>query len=358
MTKILEDLGFEVDHLCYFNDISTRAQAKMLAKDFVKKILASLGCRRYNTISFLTRERKCPEWLNRFANFADKYIGRKIILTSYKDVWEGGKTRWEDYDFAVVGSDQVWHIWSHDQSTAEYYYLAFMPREKRVAYAPSFGFSEFSEIDREFHKTGLQGFDRLSSREQEGCRLIKELTGADAELVADPTLLLNADMWRAYAQKPSAEIPERYVLCYFLGRISPEYASVIRSIAGGLPVVNLYNIQTSLDFPPYFMAAPEEFLYLVDHADFVCTDSFHGTAFSVNFGKNFLTFPRFRPNGISAGMFGRIDSILSVTGLMNHAYTAGTNKRPEEINYDDVYARLAELRKSSMNYLKNCLHVN
>lgn len=288
--------------------------------------------------------------MERFRKFQDKFTAEKII-SSFSGVLRKDKSEWDKYDYAITGSDQVWNIWYHTREQAEYYYLEFIGREKRVCYAPSFGFRNFPEKDRELHRKGLEGFDRLSCREQEMQGLIRGLTGQEAELVLDPALLLTAEHWREVSSKPEYDVPERYVLCYFLGDPSPVYAQAIHDMAGGLPVINIldpYDIT-------HYVTHPGEFVYLIDHADFVCTNSFHATAFSVNFGKNFFTF-----KGESEGMrnmFGRLESILSNTGLMNHIYVPGMTSRPEAVDSVSVSEKLSAMRESSMKYLRECLKI-
>ena len=231
------------------------------------------------------------------------------------------------------------------------YYLEFISRAKRVCYAPSFGFSKFPQEDIELHRKGLEGFSRLSCREQEMQPMIRALTGQEAELVLDPTLLLTPEQWRDVASKPEYPLPERYVLCYILGEITPDYARAIHDMAGGLPVINVLDTNDA----EHYSTHPGEFVYLIDNADFVVTDSFHGTAFSVNFGKNFLTFRRKEKN--CEDMFGRIESILTNAGLMNHIYEPGMTSRPEAVDSDSVLEKLNALREKSLKYLRECLNV-
>lgn len=274
---------------------------------------------------------------------------------TFREALQESQSRWKEYDYAITGSDQVWHNWSHNPDDLAYYYLEFMPREKRINYAPSFGFSEFPESDIEFHKKGLQGFDKLSCREEEMQKLIMNLTGQKVQLVLDPTLLLNLNQWRKFASKPEYDLPDKYLLCYFLGNITEEYEHAIHEAAGSLPVIHIYDIgspHAKKDSPEY-LTHPGEFLYLFEHADFVCTDSFHGSAFSVNFGKNFLAFRRRQQN--MEGMFGRIESLLVNTGLTNHIYKSGMKIRPDDLNIESVNQKLEAMRESSIKYLRESL---
>ena len=354
LARTIESLGFEVDNLCPYESrpprnylLEAATSFKKSVKTLIKRMLALAGIRKYLDKQ-LTRESKSSAFTKKLNAFCDKYIKRKIFV-SYDEMQNINKSQWDKYKFAVTGSDQVWRIWLHTIEQAECYYLEFMSREKRVCYAPSFGFTQFYEPDINLHKKGLEGFDKLSCREQEGVNLIKQLINKDAKLVLDPTLLLNASQWREIECKPDINLPDRYVLTYFLGRRTQEYERAIKQAAGDLPVIDIYNGAEA--FLQNYVAGIEEFLYLFDHADFVLTNSFHGTVFAINFGKKFYSFTR------EYESFSRIQSILDSLNLANHAYKSESNSRPDEINYHEVNEKLNILRESSIKYLRECLNV-
>ena len=341
LSRIIESLGFTVQHLCLDDSLLPKTASKVIIrfiKQTIKHILALLGVKKYCMVPMFTK-------------FQEQHIpSTKRIYTTFLQTLSAEPSEWAGYEYVITGSDQVWNNWGNTQEELEFFYLSFIPKEKRVCYAPSFGFSEFPESDYEFHKKGLEGFDRLSCRELEMIPMIKSISGKDAQLVLDPTLLLDASQWREFAAKPDYDVPEKYVLCYFLGSKIPEYTSAIREAAGDLPVITIYDLCNA----KYYLTDPGGFIWLIDHADFVCTDSFHGAAFSVNFGKNFLVFRRI---GLS-GMFGRLSGLLDSLNITGHVYESGMKLRPEPVNYDDAAHKLETLRESSMNYLKDCLHVN
>ena len=346
LTRTLEGFGFEVTHLCVglkYRAPSKLEKAMANIKLPAKYILALLGSEKFRT------QFKWRKFTASFRAFEQKFMKREIF-SSYSDILSADKSQWSEYYCAVTGSDQVWHNWSKTPDELRYYYLEFVPPEKRVCYAPSFGFSRFQEQDIELHRRGLQGFCRLSCREEEMRPMIRALTRQEAELVLDPTLLLSPEQWREVAQKPKYPVPERYVVCYFLGQITPEYQQAIHDMAGGLPVINIHDIDTD-----YYITHPGEFVYMIDRADFVVTDSFHGTAFSVNLGKNFMAFRRKQKN--MEDMFGRIESILTNTGLMNHVYESGMDSRPEMPDSVSVREKLGTMREKSLKYLRECLKV-
>ena len=351
LSRVIESLGFEVHHLYsfskpkkpdYFGEFVIRP-----VKTLIKRMLALIGIRKY--LDKEIRYKNFQDFFNKkfskkIETFTEQYINNKIFM-SHDEVLSADKSRWEEYNFVVTGSDVIW--WRPTLKGAEYYYLEFIPREKRVCYAPSFGVLQFPEEEYEIHKKGLEGFNKLSCREQGGVNLIKQTINKDAQLVLDPTLLLNASQWRELEKKPDIDLPEHYALKFFYGEIPPEYDKAIKQAAGDLPIVNLC---TCPDLPGC-IAEVSEFLYLFNHADLIFTSSFHGTAFSINFGKNFYSFVH------KGDHSGRINSILNSLNLTNHLYTPESKARPDEINYNEVNEKLNILRESSLKYLRDCLHV-
>ena len=362
LTSVLESYGFDVEHLCHvylsirpFQVMKRSIKGKI--KAVLRQMLAAIGIPKYRRRLKEIREQTERRIQNeprekRFKSFQDEHTGRKIFMT-FQEALHASQSRWKEYDYAVTGSDQVWHNWSRNPEELAFYYLEFMPREKRINYAPSFGFSEFAESEAEFHRKGLEGFNKLSCREEEMKSLIMNLTGQESELVLDPTLLLKPEQWKNFTSKPEYDLPDKYLLCYFLGSITEEYERAIKQAAGDLPVINIHD--TAHKDSPHYLTHPGEFLYLFEHADFVCTDSFHGTAFSINFGKNFLAFRRIQKG--AENMFGRVESITAKTGTANHIYESGMKLPPDKPEYELVSQKLDAMRESSMKYLRECLNL-
>lgn len=241
---------------------------------------------------------------------------------------------WDEYDLAIVGSDQVWHKWGNGLRELPYYYLEFMPEEKRTSYAASFGFDEFPAIDKEEHIKGLKGMCAISCREQSGCKLVKEATGREATHVLDPTLLLKAKDWRSVESDISTVIKpgEKYIFIYFLGNITEEYWQYIDEIASerGLRIIDFLNMQDV----KIAHCGVGEFIKFVDDAEYVLTDSFHCTVFSILFEKEFTVFKR-RQEGFEK-MYSRIEELLQSTGHEFNAYDRIT-PNPEVKTFEDLY---------------------
>lgn len=211
-----------------------------------------------------------------------------------------------NYDYYISGSDQIWNTVPNDFDMA--YYLPFVKTGKRIAYAPSFGqignISHIEEI-----KTCLLKYDAISVREENGVRIVKELTGIEPPVVLDPTLLLPKEEWEKLIG--SSLIQHRYIFFYTLFA-TKEMIMICKKISKAmkLPVVisnisNQYEIISG--FQKMTKAGPLEFLNLIKYADLVISSSFHGTVFSI-----LLERPFYSINGMSDM---RIRTLLTELGL-------------------------------------------
>lgn len=259
------------------------------------------------------------------------------------------------YDVYLTGSDQVWNPKYIGFDTN--FMLAFAPKQAtKISYASSFAIETIPAYLKDIYKKELTDYKFISVRESSGKKLIKELTGKNAEVVCDPTLLLNANQWDKLAQKSNFKINEPYLLVYLLGYAYnpyPEVYSYIERVNNklNLPVIYL-NAKPGYLKKKYrqidiSLKGPYEFLYLVSHASFVITDSFHGTAFSVNFNKRFMSCIETRDNGDS-----RILDLLRTVGLEDRAVVCKLN---EPINFNQLSSEsqqaLDMYRKKSIEFL-------
>ena len=179
------------------------------------------------------------------------------------------------------------------------------------------------------------------------------MTGRRVQVVADPTMLVTAEDWRSIARKPSwLKGDEQLLVTYFLGK-RPD--SVIESIAreNGLQIVNMLDERVF----EHYAIAPEEWLWLIDHARFMYTDSFHGTVFSILFRTPFVVTERVDA-GCANKMTSRIDTLLAKFDLSDRR---GTNVNgymidsPLDMHYGDVDKVLAEEKQKAEAYLRHTL---
>ncbi|MBM4164974.1 MAG: polysaccharide pyruvyl transferase family protein [Lentisphaerae bacterium] len=255
------------------------------------------------------------------------------------------------YDVFMVGSDQVWN--PRMNSSLDPYFLTFAPEgRRRVSYASSFGVSKLPEVVKRVYSQRLSVFDALSAREKQGVAILRELVGRDAAHVLDPTLLLGASDWDRVAVSPTVDAP--YVLLYELMPCAAAMVvakNVAREITGARVIricgdggqVPTRGITDVAD------AGPSEFVGLFLHAAAVVTNSFHGTAFAVNFQKPvFPVIPKKMTNS------NRISGLLEMTGLTGRSISAG-QEPPQELTLtfdaSAVVARLDAARERSLTYL-------
>lgn len=218
----------------------------------------------------------------------------------------------------ICGSDQIWSPVGFDDK----YFLSFVRETKKmVAYAPSLGLPVISDssVAREMRRLVMR-FRHLSVREKQGADLLENLCGMHPEVVLDPTLLLRANDWNELTSDSS--VPKKfydrpYAIAYWLGDPARYRRAVERfERTARIPVyvVPVFEIQIGTSRTVPFETGPAEFVQLIAHARYVLTDSFHGTAFAINYRKPFTVFKRFT-DGEMLDQNSRIYNILTLTGL-------------------------------------------
>jgi hypothetical protein len=253
-----------------------------------------------------------------------------------------------NYDFFITGSDQVWNPFYNGFSSI--YFLEFAPKEKRIAYAPSFGIPKIPAVYKEKYKKWIMEIPYLSVREESGAKIIKELTGRDVPVLVDPTLMLTREKWLSIAKEDPYKPDKPYLLTYFLGEIPKGTRKRIKKIARdyNLEIVRLADTRDK----KRYIAGPGEFIDYINSADLVCTDSFHGSVFSILMETPFIVFDR-----VGTSMYSRIETLLNKFNL--HSRQANYIKDDEIFNIDfsHIPPILDEERKKALNYLKEALNV-
>lgn len=282
-----------------------------------------------------------------FQDFEKQYLHISDKLITHNDT---ASTWGEQYDYFVCGSDQIWN--PGYATTSDLAFLSFSPKEKNIALAPSFGVSAIPESMREMYQKGINGIEGLSVREEAGKKIISELTGRDAEVLVDPTMAIDVKEWERIAKKPEIDMPKKYILCYFLGRVDKKYKEAIRKVAKqkSLKIIPLFDIEHS----EYYTLDPTEVLYCIKNAEMVMTDSFHGTVFSILFHKNCKLFER-NEGGIS--MSSRIETLLKKFELKD-SYTGESICEIEKQKWDRVDEILVSEKNKTVQYIKNALEIN
>lgn len=255
------------------------------------------------------------------------------------------------YDLAICGSDQIWSPELHHFDEA--YFLSYPEIETpKISYAASFGQDSLDEKHLQEIQRRIKGFAGFGCREYTAQTIIENLTGEKPELVLDPVFLLDRKQWRSIETKYDHE--GKYVLAYFLSNPAASmYAAQNYAKENNLELLSIgfsprdYKYQAN----NIYDAGPQDFLSLIDEADTVITNSFHATAFSILFHKNFFT----RLSEGKESRNNRMLTLLRELGLEDRTFTdstASSTDFSQTIDYDAVDLKLARMLEKSVEYLR------
>lgn len=287
-----------------------------------------------------------PETVKLFNKFVKDNIQQKKF--SHKELITVAQS--DEYTKFICGSDQVWC------STTTYVdplmYLRFAPKEKRIAYAPSIGRDYIPEYNRRQMRKYIKDIPYVSIREDDGRRLVKELTGRDVPVVLDPTLLLEREAWESL-KNDKTNVKKQYMLCYFLDTPCEEMQKAIHAVAT-VNNLEIISIGMELDIKDVFnpVCGPSEFLSYVSNAELVVTDSYHGMLFSMIFERKFWSVKR---NYQQFDQSSRQLTILNRLNLRERYLDDSIELSLENIDYESVNNLLRTLRKDSLNYLYDAI---
>ena len=296
-----ESLNLNVHTITYAESKNIHLTPKLLIKKIIHRMLffTEFEKKRNNLI---IRDKQRREYIS---GFSDKYICTAPAV-HYRRL---PKDFAHQYDYFVTGSDQVWHCWRDDTRELGYFLLMFADRSQRLTIAPSFGFDAFPKKYLKIYKKGLEGFEHLSVREERGAELIKELTGKEATVLLDPTMLIDTSEWLKILKKPSQYVDDKYIFVYTLGGFKGEAKEKTCNLADdlGLRVIDIMDIDSDY----YIHTRPDDFLYWIHNARLVVTDSFHASVFSILFNIPFVVTER----SDIKGMGSRLDTLFNKFGL-------------------------------------------
>lgn len=262
------------------------------------------------------------------------------------------------YDLLCVGSDQLWNLHQKDNEN-RVYMLDFDHVCKSLSYAVSFGDGlQNKEKEIEDALPLIKKFTSISVREQEGKNFLEE-HGIDAEVVLDPTLVVDESFWNRFRGK-NRIVSKPYILVYGFENAHQKYGDLIaaaRKAAGilKLPVVNpiFSPALGNAHFENYYICGPEEFVNLVENAEFVVTNSFHGSIFSVLCSTPFIAI---KSRGI--GIDSRKTNLLRILDMENRLVFPDEKWDMKELMLSDFEKNrelLGKHRKNSVDYLVKAL---
>jgi len=277
--------------------------------------------------------------LDKFKDFAAK----KYQMTKFYSSASALKNNLPDCDKYVCGSDQIWNT-AITLTLATPYFLTFESESNnKFSYAPSFGSNHVNQKYAAKMGTYLSALGDISVRESEGVQLVRDLTGREAVQLIDPTFLLAKEKWVSVAVEPKTNEP--YILLYIMQRDEDVYAYA-KQIKDrlGIKVVEISRYGYKPDFVDESLVdlGPAEFLGLFQNAAYVCTNSYHGLAFSLIFEKEFCLIPCKRFSS-------RITSLVELLHI-----ELPQKQQADSAVYDKARVQeiLAEERRKSIEYLR------
>lgn len=351
MQKMIESLGFKAETVQRRTNRDKVYVHKLKAdtKYIVKRVLG-LPC------DSERRKRK-----KRFEEFNKKYVcfSREILYNNKAPL-----NMAEKYDYFIVGSDQVWNARIDIvRQDIKNHLAAFAHPEQKIAYAASFGTDDVLPEFQNLYKRELPTYKAISVREISGVSIVKNICGRDDVVtVLDPTMMLTAEEWRKLEQKPQYADNDKFIVTYFLGGRGKVIRSYIEQVAKSYnaKIINLeleFLRDDQIENKHFFETTPDEFLWLLSHAECVLTDSFHATVFAILFHKPFCTFER---KAVEKGnsMGGRIETLLGKFGLQKYFNSIDEPRQmPEEYEQSHIESILQKERELSKKFLRNALEV-
>lgn len=307
VSEIMKNYGAEVNTIRINNKEDYLKCTSSKIKEYIKKLMPM----RLLYIHIIHEQKRHRDNLDNarakeFNLFNKRYIPMKTYYVNRFEQLHRCKEL-QNCDFFFAGSDQ---IWNPNFGMKESYFLTFAPSKKRIAFIASMGVTELPERQAERCAELLKQMQYISVREEAAVQIVKELVGREADCFFDPVLLLGRENWLKIEESVSFRIPSRYVLSFFLGLESKEE---IEKFAHSRNAEVIYMNQK--EYKKYYSINPAQFLYLIRHAEYILTDSFHVTAFSIIFEKQFFVFRR-REEGME-NMFSRLETLLGRLDLMN-----------------------------------------
>lgn len=350
--EALKSLGFDAELIDYRPECTERTlRPRHLRKAKSMKEAASI------LINRVIYGNQHNEKIRRFLEFIDKMpCGAEVCYTPEKVASVA-----QDYDVIISGSDQLWNLWVTEGDLT---YVFPFAHPKKLSYGSSFGERTISRERQELMAPWLREFTYLGLREKTALQLTQQILGPEYDdrlfRVVDPTLLLDADTWKKQ-MAPNVKLPQGgYILTYYMLE-SPLIRTLSEKLQKdtGLPVVNLkptkrqalYRQGTNM-----MWAGPREFLSCYAGAKYVVTNSFHGTAFAINFEVPMYVTPV--PVSTAGELSARMIDVLDWYGLSERWIES-----EEDFGKIDLLASVEHLqqtnpmrREESLKILKSMLY--
>jgi hypothetical protein len=335
LQKFLKDIGYDNEIINYRNPAFG---SNIVFKENIKVILSVI-----NSFLRLNDYRSYP-----FELFRKKYL--KVSRVYYK----GEDINARPYSALICGSDQ---IWAPNVLNAVYMLdFAANMTVKKISYAASLGLTMIPDKLKTTYENYLKRFNNISVREDSGRDILRSL-GIESSVVLDPTLLISPLEWQKIENKPG-NIDGKYIFCYFLNGEHTYRDKVAEfSKLHNIKVIGISSNPKDHDWINILNnIGPREFLWLVHNAEYVFTDSYHGTIFSIIYNRRFVSLRRFSEKD-SISQNSRIDQLKMWFAINDNVFNINNYDphRPIEQSSEAYEKNIGVLREKSLQYIRQAL---
>ena len=340
LQKVLKNHGLDAGVIHYHPDIIDNLYDPMEGRTGIKRIWKKF-CMAISSPESLTRYHKFQTFLKDNFNLIGDF-------KTYEEL-ENARLMLDAY---ITGSDQVWnpvHIGGFNPA----YYLDFaQPGAIKISYAASVGSDYIHPRYKENLRQSLSSYTGISVRESSIKEAVQELTGQPVQVVLDPTMLLAKEDYEEI--KVTSTIKEPYILVYMIEK-NPQVISFANkiSIALGLPLIQRRTVPgMTNELPPFYTADAGEFIGLIEGTSYVITNSFHGTVFSILYGRPFVSM-------LHSDTGSRTVDLLTSLGLESHILYDIADFNDFDMfkidNYEEISETIEGLKGRSEQFLFNSL---
>lgn len=347
LQKTLENLNVEVEIIDYQNTALNKSNSIIRKPKIYKK----------------TKYKKLKEWYIKYKNIKNQKeweikhsnftrFRNKNLKLSEKNIEQKKDNKSINYDIVICGSDQVWNP-EITNGLDKIYFSDIKSSSIKASYAASVGdLRVLNGHEKDFIEK-INKMDYVSTREKDLSEFIKSKTNKKAVQVLDPTLLLQAKNYIELVKEPK-NIPDNYLLIYKMQNNKDLYKTAEKIAKElNLKIIEI-GFKTNKNITFIESASPGEFLWYFKNAKYIITNSFHGTAFSIIFQKNFVTFPH---KSVGQRMIDFLNSI-DLTERLLYSYNEYDKRVLEEINYTHPLELLEIRKKKSLKYIEEVVQTD
>ena len=351
LQEYLESIGHDVEIIDYRLPSQTRYQLfTPYPEGKTYEIIKKFPWLRYILCPYRNRKMLCT-W-GRKKSF-DKFDAEHLKITSvtYHNIDEIRKNP-PAADIYIAGSDQIWNTDSANGIDFGYYLDFGNKKIRRISYAASFGVNNIKNDLKNFVTNELRKFDKISVRETTGLKILNEL-GLNGTLVVDPVFLLSKEQWITSFNLKSNKV-EKYILLYDFLHDDKNLKNFAKSLSRqtGLRLLSVNDIsKASYADIQINNAGPTDFLQYILNAEYIISNSFHATAFSIIFRKEFVTFSLISQNNSS-----RMSDLLEDLKLTERLCPQRINVLNNLVNWDKVENCLSQKIIHSKKFLESSIY--